>query len=342
VAVDDQFHPLGEAIPLIQGIQNNEGSYASVAVSDNGTVVYLPFERVRGAELVWMDRAGNLARIPGDPGPIGQYPCRLSPNGRQAAVTVVEGPNKSVWIHDLERGTKRLLAEDSAGSVWSPDGAFVTYEYFGEHKGFYRRRADGTGEPARLFEFASDSLPESWSPDGRSLLFIEYASRSDIDIWTFSGGEPSLLLGSRHDEENPSFSRDGRFIAYESDDVGDSNVYVQPFPGPGPRTQVSPDGGYLPRWGPNGRDLFYLHKDALMVATLETGPALQVGRPRVVLEQAYPATGVGPNVHPQFEVAPDGKRFLAVLPRRTAAPLELRVVLNWFEELERLAPHPGR
>jgi serine/threonine protein kinase len=342
VAVDDQFHPLGEAIPLIQGIQNNEGSYASVAVSDNGTVVYLPSERVREAELVWMDRAGNLARIPGDPGPIGQYPSRLSPNGRQAAVTVVEGRNKSVWIHDLERGTKRLLAEDSAGSVWSPDGAFVTYEYCGEHKGFYRRRADGTGEPARLFEFASNALPESWSPDGRSLLFIEYTSRGDLDIWTFSGGEPSLLLGSRYDEEDPSFSRDGRFIAYESDDVGRPNVYVQPFPGPGPRTQVSPDGGHLPRWGPNGRDLFYLHKDALMVTTLETGPTLQVGRPRVVLEQAYPATAEGPNVHSQFEVAPDGKRFLAVLPRRTAAPLEVRVVLNWFEELERLAPHPGR
>jgi Tol biopolymer transport system component len=291
---------------------------------------------------VWMDRAGNLARIPGDPGPIGQYPCRLSPNGRQAAVTVVEGRNKSVWIHDLERGTKRLLAEDSAGSVWSPDGAFVTYEYSGEHKGFYRRRADGTGEPARLFEFASNALPESWSPDGRSLLFIEYTSRGDLDIWTFSGGEPSLLLGSRYNEEDPSFSRDGRFIAYESDDVGDPNVYVQPFPGPGPRTQVSPDGGRLPRWGPNGRDLFYLHKGALMVTTLEAGPALQVGRPRVVLEQAYPASEEGPNVHSQFEVAPDGKRFLAVLPRRTAAPLEVRVVLNWFEELERLAPHPGR
>lgn len=79
-----------------------------------------------------------------------------------------------------------------------------------------------------------------------------------------------------------------------------------------------------------------------MVTTLETGPALQVGRPRVVLERAYPATEEGPNVCSQFEVAPDGKRFLAVLPRRTAAPLELRVVLNWFEELERLAPHPGR
>ncbi len=341
VAVDGQFHPLGEGIPLIQGIQSNEGNYASVAVADNGTVVFLPSERVRGAELVWMDRAGTVARIPGEPGPIGQYPSRLSPNGRQAAVTVVEGQNKSVWIHDLERGTKRLLAEDSAGSVWSPDGAFVTYQYSGEHKGFYRRRADGTGEPERLFERAIDSLPESWSPDGRSLLFIEYTSRGDIDVWTFSGGDPSLLLGSRLDEENPSFSPDGHFIAYESNDVGRSNVYVQPFPGPGPRTQVSPDGGYLPRWGPNGRDLFYLHKNALMVTTLETRPGLRVGQARIVLEQAYPATAEGPNVHPQFEVAPDGKRFLAVLPRRTAAPLELRVVLNWFEELERLAPHPG-
>ena len=78
VAVDDRFHPLGEAIPLIQGIQNNEGSYASVAVSDNGTVVYLPSERVREAELVWMDRAGNLARIPSDPGPMATASIRTT------------------------------------------------------------------------------------------------------------------------------------------------------------------------------------------------------------------------------------------------------------------------
>jgi Tol biopolymer transport system component len=150
-------------------------------------------------------------------------------------------------------------------------------------------------------------------------------------VWIYSDGKTSPLLASPSNEGSASFSPDGRFIAFELAEAGGENVYLQPFPGPGPRTPVSVGEGRDPFWGRDGRRLFYQGEQHLMVVPVQTAPVLSVGRPQVYSE-ALPESR---------EVAGDG-RALRLVPRSVEGPLELQVVVNWFEDLERLAPHPSR
>jgi eukaryotic-like serine/threonine-protein kinase len=337
VAVDStRFEPVGAPVPVIRGIDHFYW-HTNVALSENGTIVYLPAERVREAELVWEDRAGNVRPVPGGRGPF--QSAALSPNGRLAAADLVDATKSQVWIIDVERGAKRLLVSEGRNyaPIWSRDGAFVTYaSNRGGKAALYRRRADGTGNEERLIESRlAYPSPEEWSPDGRSLLFTEYTGRGDIDIWIYSGGEPAPLIASPFSEASPRFSPDGRFVAFEADDGGVSHVYIQPFPGPGPRTTVSVDEGHDLQWAPGGRQLIYESRGRMMVVAVQTAPVLRIGQPQLASEQDRPTRGLG--------VTRDGPRFLTVSRRTTVeGPLELRVVLNWFEELERLAPHPRR
>jgi len=333
----ERLEPLGGPVPVIHGI-DHIGLHSNVTLSDTGTCVYLPTERVRKAELVWMDRTGKATRVPqGDS--FEPHAFSVSPDGRTAAVGLIEGTTRGVWILDLERGSRRLLGPGALQPVYSRDGAFVTYlASYGAEYLFSRRRADGTGEEEPLFTHSSGwSEPMDWSPDGRSLLFIAYSNRGDSDVWIDSGGEISPLLASPFNEGSAEFSPDGRFIAVEVDEGGDSSVYLQPFPGPGPRTVVSIGESGSPRWGRDGR-LYFLglsgQQGRMMVVDVQTAPVLRVGRPRVLFELDRRWR--------RYDVTPDG-RFLVLRPRQTVeGPIELRVVLNWFEELERLAPHPAR
>ena len=336
VAVDsERFDPVGAPVPVIQGIHNFFGRFSSIALSDSGTVAYLPAERVQEAELVWVDRAGKVTPIPGARGDFLSH-FRLSPDGREVVVTLSEGAQSSVWILDLERGTRRLIAEaDSYGPIWSRDGALVTYQSRrGGTNALVRKRADGTGSEERLVERRSTPYPSDWSPDGRTLLFEEAAPNGGFDVWVYFGGAPTLFLAGTFDQRHPTFSPDGRFVAYQSGQPNDENVYVQPFPGAGARRTVSGEGGgAVPRWGPGGRDLYYISGSKMMAVTVERTPGLHATQPRVVFEST---------VNSQFDISPDGKRFLMVTPRTTTVPLEVRLILNWEEELERLAPHPRR
>jgi len=337
VAVDpERLEPLGAPVPVIHGIDHFYW-HSNVALSETGTVVYLPAERVREAELVWLDRAGKVTPVPGGRGRVESF--ALSPGGRQAAVVLVEGTKLQLWIFDLERGAKRLIASEGGCStpIFSRDGVFVTYASSrGGTEGLYRRRADGTGDEERLMERGVGApSPEDWSPDGKTLLLTEWTNHGDRDIWVYSGGKAAPLVASPFDEGDPRFSPDGRFVAFQADDGGVSHVYVQPFPGPGPRTMVSIEEGGSPVWGPDGRQLFYWGNGIQMIVVpLETDSVLRVGRPRVLFEMRSGGS---------FMITPDARRFLTIANRTTEeGPLELRVILNWFDELERLAPHPPR
>ena len=330
----ERLEPLGAPVPVIHGI-DHFWYHSNVALSDTGTTVYLSAERVRKADLIWVDRAGKASPVQHGES-VEPYAFSVSPDGRQAAVELIEGASRGVWILDLERGSKRLLASEGTAPIFSRDGAFVTYvSGHGAEETFCRRRADGTGDEERLFTHSAGwSTPVDWSPDDRSLLFTTYSTRGDSDVWIHSGGKSSPLLASPFNEWLATFSPDGRFVAFDVDEGGDSNVYLQPFPGPGPRTSVSIGGGGGPRWGRDGRHLFYSDGNRMLVVAVETEPVLRVGRPQVLFEG-------GPRWQ-SYDLTADG-RFLALLPRAIKdGPVELRVVLNWFEELERLAPHPRR
>ena len=176
-------------------------------------------------------------------------------------------------------------------------------------------------------------IPEDWSPDGRSLLFSEITDLGDTDVWIYSAGKASPLLASSFSEASARVSPDGRFIAFSADDGGVDHVYLQPFPA-GPRTNISIEGGSSPQWTADGHQLLYNTGSRMMVVDVQTQPTLRVGQPRLLFkEEPFPWKTIA--------VAPDG-RGLMRSPRSLEGPLELRVILNWFEELERLAPHPRR
>jgi Tol biopolymer transport system component len=306
-----------------------------VSLAENGTVVYLPAEHIREPELAWVDGEGKATPVPGGRAPV--LTIAMSPNGREAAATlVVDGSNVQVWIWDLERGASRLLVAEgnNRSPIWSRDGAFITYvSNRGDTEDLYRKRADGTGIEELLARRSRWPTPEDWSPDGRTLLFNEYTSHGDSDVLVYSAGKVAPLIAGPFNEGSPRFSPDGRFIAFEADDGGVSHVYVQPFPGPGPRTAVSDEESGGPRWRADGRELSYGNGERMMVVAVQTDPVLRIGRPRVV-DDAHFRRGYA-------DVTTDGRR-LRVSPRTTDGPPELRVILNWFDELERLAPHPRR
>ena len=332
VPVNQRFEPVGDPTPVLHGIDQVH-RHSNVAVSDNGTVIYVPADRVREEELVWLDRDGNATPVPG-----GQVPFKtvaLSPDGREVAGDLVEGTKVQVWVRDLKRGAQRLLVSegDSYQPIWSRDGRFITYWSTPGNTSVFRKRADGTGSAELLMRGRKNLRLEDWSPDGRSLLFSEYTNRGDTDVWIYSDGKAMPLLSSPSNEAEARFSSDGRWIAFEADDGGATHVYVQPFPGPGRRIAISAEEGGRPVWIDGGR-LLFLSSGRMMVVDVQTHPDLRAGRPRPLNGRRDARASIMPS--------PDGRQFLMLSPRAMEGPIELRIILNWFQELERLAPHPLR
>ena len=181
--------------------------------------------------------------------------------------------------------------------------------------------------------------PMSWSPDGQLLAFIEVNPTTGYDIWVLrlSDRKAQPFLRTPFNEAAPRFSPDGRWLAYISDESGRYEIYVQPYPGPGGKWQISTEGGTEPVWNRNGRELFYRSGDKMMAVDIATQPGFAAGKPRMLFEGPYVPT---PATSPNYDVSPDGQRFLMLKPseQAQAAPTQINVVLNWFEELKQKVP----
>jgi serine/threonine-protein kinase len=190
-----------------------------------------------------------------------------------------------------------------------------------------------------LLERQGAQFPNSLSPDGRLLAFSELSPgvrTRDIWVMPLEGDRtPTPFLTTPFNERSPAFSPDGQWIAYVSDESGNDEVYVQPYPGPGGKLAISTSGGVTPVWSPGGGEIFYLNGDQMFAVTLETEPTLNAGKPRLLFEGQY----VQSEAIPQYDVSSDGQHFVMIQSAQEAAPTELHVVLNWFEELKRLAPY---
>jgi Tol biopolymer transport system component len=181
--------------------------------------------------------------------------------------------------------------------------------------------------------------PGSWSPDGQSLVFYDISPATGNDIWVLpmeGDRRPQVFLRSPAQEEAPTFSPDGRWLAFTSNESGRDEVYVQPFPGPGGKLQISTEGGNEPLWSRNGRELFYRNGDKMMAVEITTQPTFTAGSPRLLFEGRYEFS---PNGVAGYDVSLDGQRFLMVQPVEPEQPAtQINVVLNWFEELKRRVP----
>ena len=232
--------------------------------------------RIADSSLVWIDRTGKSTPALTARGSF-QSP-RLSPDGTRVILSVVEEPNGTdLWMYEFARGTRLRLTTNgrSRRTVWSPDGqrlAFYSTPETGDQDLFVVPSAGG--EPARLLERPRAQYPSSWSPDGRFLLFEEIeAATQRRDVWVLPADEsPKPVIVTGFYERGAVFSPDGRHIAYVSDESGRPEVYVQPFPGPGPKVAVSLNGGLQPVWSRDGKELFYREDDWLVAAAVQPSP----------------------------------------------------------------------
>jgi Tol biopolymer transport system component/predicted Ser/Thr protein kinase len=340
----------GTAVPVVEGVlQSPAIGAAQYSFSSTGSLVYVPGGlQATQSRLVWVSRDGAEQSVAA-PARAYMFP-RLSPDGRRVAVTITEQENQ-IWLYDLSRETltrSTFEGTQNYNPLWTPDGKRIAFE--SNRAGpinIFWQLADGSGGFERLTTSEYLNAPMSWSPDGRLLNFIGMDPTTGVDIWVLRMGDPpagsgqvrkaQLFLQTPFNENTSRFSPDGRWMAYISDESGRNEVYVQPYPGPGGKWQISTEGGTEPVWNPNGRELFYRSGDRMMAVDIVTQPGFVAGRPRMLFEKRYEAA---PAPIVNYDVSPDGQRFLMIKPvdQEEAAPTQINVVLNWFEELKRRVP----
>ena len=344
----------GPPVPIVDGVRarTNTGEMC-FGVSSTGFLVYAPGGLARSAQLtlVWVDRTGKEEPLPVPPRAY-TYP-RLSPDGTRIAIDIRDQEN-DIWIWDLaRRNLTRLTFDPGMDSfpAWMPDGKRIIFasapSATNMPNNLFWQTADGTGKQERLIESPAGVVPQSVSPDGTRLVFRQSDSTSNFDLYTLPlTGErrPTPLIRTPFAEQNAEVSPDGRWVAYQSTESGQNEIYVRPFPNAeSGRWQVSTSGGRTPVWSRDGRELFYLTgpdvRSKLMAATITPGAAFSAATPQALFEGSYLAGGG--NQGRTFDVSPDGKRFLMIKDLASDSPTSndapLVVVLNFFDELKRIA-----
>jgi serine/threonine-protein kinase len=334
----------GTAVEVLDGVlaSGNTGA-AYYTLSRRGDLAYVPGPAVDGRRtLVWVDRSGKTETLPLPPASY-LYP-RISPDGRSLAVEI-EGPNHDVYLYDMSRGvlTKSTTDGLSHDPIWSPDGkrlAFRSWQAGGMT--MWWMPADRSASAVRLESSGMRESPSSFSPDGRLLAFDRNDAETGSDAWVLplGGGAAQPVARSRFEEGSARFSPDGRWVAYASNESGRSEIYVQPFPGPGPKVQISKDGGIDPLWRRSGGEIYYRRGNKMMAVSAITSPELRASAPKPLWEGDYTegsgsSCGMGGVTASNYDVTPDGQRFLVVRDDDKAVRAkQIVVVLNWAQELQ--------
>jgi serine/threonine-protein kinase len=341
------------AVPLVEGVRAAPTLSTGVshfAVSQNGTFVYVTATTIEPRTLVWVDRTGHETPLPAPPHAY-RYP-RLSPDGSRIAVEAEDGDN-DIWIWEVGRATLTRLTqtpESELSPLWSPDGRYVWFQSTRQGAAnIFRQLADGTHEAERLTTDPSRQLPDAFTPDGKVLVFrtLDTSNRYDLLVMTTdAGARPKPLIQTRFNEQNADLSPNGRWIVYQSDDSGQVEVYVRPFPNvEDGRWIVSSGGGHRPVWARTGREIFYRSSEGAMmsVSIREQPTTLTIGPPARLFDGPSYYGGkpglVGGNPGRHFDVTADGQRFLMVkeAPRRSDSA-RVVVIENWSEELKARVP----
>lgn len=310
---------------------------AAIFAVGGNVLAVRPEEPGRIEQLTWYDRQGRQLGTLGDPEPIDTFD--LSPDGRRVAIARAGpiGAGEVMMVTDLARGVTSSLTgrenKEVNDPVWSPDGRLLAFRaYRGDRSLLIVKSADGGPERVLADGLFGEVFTEGWSPDGRYLA---------ISIWERAGldrrgallpleGKPEPIVFAQASIDESDFSPDGRWLAYNTDAGDDTEVFVVPVPPTGERWQVSAGGGAQPRWGRDGRELYYLALDGtLMAVSIGAGRRFEAAAP-VALFQTGLVVSPG---YDQFDVAPDG-RFLITRPAHAGGGTVIDVVLNWQSALK--------
>ena len=353
----DRLEPMGNPVPVVEGVRVEGAGAVQYALADDGTLVFIQGDAATGTmkSPLWVDSDGNeqpLAVSARD-----YEGLRLSPDGRRAAVEIegVGSEGYDVWVAELARGTLQPITREDGPDryqLWSPDGSQLVFtSRRGGRPELFSQQADGTGTAQAVASFdesVTDIRPYAWSPDGG--LIVEVTSPdtgNDIGIVALDGTNGwQPLIQTPANERRPAISPNGRWIAYDSNDPGQPQLYIQRFPNLGERRPVTADTSYRAIWSQDGRELFYLRNgppDALMRVTVQesetAGGDLVFGDPEVFVDWRYFSPRLG---YQPYDVSRDGRVLVMGIGDRAGASedsrSEINVVLNWFEELKARVP----
>ncbi len=334
----ESLRTTGDPMPIAARLEYDEGrKFGSFSVSVGGVLAYASLTS-RRTQLRWVDRTGREIALVGAPA---EYEnLRLSPDGRRVAVSIREPGTKhaSIWIYDASRGAMARFTSTPSldfSPVWSPDASHLAFssERAGGPRLFLKPLSGAGGEEALLKTTTMSEIPTDWARDGRFILGAVAEPQTGYDVWVLpmaGDRKPFPFVQGKSTDWQGTFSPDGRWVAYTSEESGRAEVCVAPFPGPGPRSQISTAGGSLPRWRGDGKELFYIAADQKLTAVdVRTAPALEAGAARPLFEvRSVPTYGW------IYDVSADGQRFLvnARMREQTAPPIT--VVVNWAADLK--------
>jgi Tol biopolymer transport system component len=349
----------GDPQPVLEDVNSNDQGGGDFDFSRTGTLVYVSWkvEISFPYSIWWLDSTGQTKPLHDTSG-LYESP-RFSPDGKRLAFEVATRPVQAdIWVKDLERDTMSRLTHLQGRNnkpLWTPDGKSIVFASgYRAAPGLFSIRADGAGEAQRLTDSKTLQNPRSFSPDGKRLAYHQMNADGLWEIWTapVEGdrdhprlGKPEPFLRTSFSAVEPTFSLDGHWLAYSSNESGTFELYVRPFPGPGGKSQISTGGGGYPVWSGDGERLFFLSSDwHIMVADyIASRNSFTAGKPRV----CSPKTVIFLGGNYPYDLAPDGKRFAVVLNPAGTGEQEQRstdrvtVLLNFFDELRRKVP-PGK
>jgi serine/threonine-protein kinase len=322
----------GPAVTLIENVRSEDWGSVQFALTRDGTLVYVSGGPAWIGKLVWADRTGATTPIAAPPRVYQEF--ALSPDGQHIALDIDEA-TRDIYLFEFARGG--LLRFTNTGSNqrprWTPDGKQVTFARLNGGRAEVILKSIDSGAEEVLMP-GTFRPPVSWSPDGNILMYTETAPETNLDLGIIRRGQsPQTWLKTRFREWGAAFSRDGKYIAYVSDESGQYEVYVRPASGEGAKWQVSTEGGEEPLWSKDGRELFYRNGPRWMAAEVTTQPQFRAGTPRMLFEGPYlNVAGVS------YDVAADG-RFLMLEENYKQPPTtQLQAIFNWSEEVKRRVP----
>jgi len=320
-------------------VRINTNSRGFFSASDNGVLVYDPVTEGDYRQLTWFNRAGQQLEAFGDKGSFNQL--KLSPDKKSVALSRRD-PTTGVfdlYVVDIARGATTRLSSgpaDVADFTWSPDSNYLAWvSVRGQSYRLVRKLASGSGPEEILLESDKQIFANSWSADGRFILYTELDPNTRRDIWVLpleGDRKPFAFFQSPTDDTPGAFSPDGHWVAYESNESSALEVYVQSFPASGRKVPVSTKGGRSPVWRGDGKELYYIAADGnLMGVEIKPGSTFELGVPKPLFDVPA-ASGLRT---PPYDVTADGQRFLLPKGQVDPNPSALTVVLNWTTDLKK-------
>jgi Tol biopolymer transport system component/predicted Ser/Thr protein kinase len=324
----------GTPSQVLHGVlANPDDGFSNLAISPSGNLVYVNgperMDPARSTHLVWVSRNGKESSA--SPTVRGYEDISIAPDRKLAALTIPADPVWNIWVLDLERGNLNRLTftGDNRDPLWSPDGRHIAYtSYRDGHFGIYWSTVDGSSPEQRLTSTQFEPSAAAFTPDGKKLIFTQEVTTTNVYCWEIavtSDAAPVPLNGLCQ-SGSLDVSPDNKWIAYESAETGQIEVYVQPYPGPGGKWQISNGGGYRPRWSPDGKEIFFRSGDAMMAASVGTHPYFTSNTAHVLFTGHY--------AHAGRDYETDGRRFLMMKSADQKGSASLQVVLNWSRELK--------